>query len=281
MAAEDTGIPTAIVDTLTGAWRTWSALGHGITEVEWKTPTDLPAWSVQDNLSHLIGIERFLEGLPGAPPRPSSDGPEPHVRNTIGDFNENEVEVRRRLPGAAVLGEWDDLIATREHTLATAGPEYYARPMITPVGPGTMTDFLSIRILDCWVHEQDARRALDRPGNEDGPAAAHSIDRLLRSVPMVVGKRAACPEGRAVELRLTGPVHRRLVCEVRDGRAVVVEHPAAEPHATVSMDSQTYVMLANGRRPLDRLADRVEIVAGEPGGDELGRRVASSLGVMM
>ncbi len=95
--------------------------------------------------------------------------------------------------------------------------------MITPVGPGTMTDFLSVRIVDCWVHEQDARRALDMPGNESGAAAEHSIDRLLRSLPMVVGKRAACPEGRAVAFELTGPVRRQVTCEVHDGRAVVVD----------------------------------------------------------
>ncbi len=281
MAADRPGIPTVIIDTLTGVWRAWSELGHGITETQWKAQTDLPAWSVQDNLSHLIGIERLLEGLPAAPRRDAPDGSEPHVRNTIGDFNENEVELRRGLPGAAVLAEWDELIATREHTLGAAEAAYYAQPMITPVGPGTMTDFLSVRIVDCWVHEQDARRALDMPGNESGAAAEHSIDRLLRSLPMVVGKRAACPEGRAVGFELTGPVRRQVTCEVRDGRAVVVDHPARPPLATVAMDSQTYVVLANGRRPVDDVADRVTVTATETGGDELGRRVVGGLNVMM
>jgi uncharacterized protein (TIGR03083 family) len=281
MAADRPGIPTVIIDTLTGVWRAWSELGHGITETQWKTQTDLPAWSVQDNLSHLIGIERLLEGFPAAPRRDPPEGSESHVRNTIGDFNENEVELRRGLPGAAVLAEWDELIATREHTLAAAEAAYYAQPMITPVGPGTMTDFLSVRIVDCWVHEQDARRALDMPGNESGAAAEHSIDRLLRSLPMVVGKRAACPEGCAVEFELTGPVRRHVTCEVRDGRAVVVDHPARPPRATVAMDSQTYVVLANGRRPVDDVADRVTVTATETAGDELGRRVVGGLNVMV
>ena len=48
-------------------------------------------------------------------------------------------------------------------TLAEADDEYFDQPMQTPTGPGTMTDFLATRILDCWVHEQDMRRALDLP----------------------------------------------------------------------------------------------------------------------
>ena len=248
MAADRPGIPTVIIDTLTGVWRAWSELGHGITETQWKAQTDLPAWSVQDNLSHLIGIERLLEGLPAAPRRDAPDGPEPHVRNTIGDFNENEVELRRGLPGAAVLAEWDELIAIREHTLGAAEAAYYAQPMITPVGPGTMTDFLSVRIVDCWVHEQDARRALDMPGNESGAAAEHSIDRLLRSLPMVVGKRAACPEGRAVEFELTGPVRRQVTCEVLR-RARRGRRPSGPPPSGDGGDGQPDLRGARQRTP--------------------------------
>ncbi len=95
--------------------------------------------------------------------------------------------------------------------------------MMTPTGPGTMADFLAIRILDCWLHEQDIRRALGRRGNLDGAAAEHTIDRLIRTLPIVVGKRAACPEGAAVTVRITGPVERIVHCEVHDGRAAIVD----------------------------------------------------------
>jgi uncharacterized protein (TIGR03083 family) len=281
MTAGPTEIPSDIVATLVGVWQAWSELGHRLTEAQWKTPTDLPAWSVQDTLSHLIGIERLLEGLPAAPSRQVPAGTEPHVRNTIGAFNENEVVLRRALAGATVLDEWDELVARRARTLADAEPAYFAQPMITPVGPGNMTDFLSIRILDCWVHEQDARRALDLPGNDASQAAGHSIDRLLRSLPMVVGKRAACPEGRAVVLDLTGPVRRSITCEVEQGRAAVVTEPARAPLASIEMDSPTYVILANGRRPVDDVADRVTVTAAEPGGDDVGWRVVGGLNVMM
>ena len=193
-----------MVDTLIATWRALSAIGAELTEEQWKTPTDLPGWSVQDVFSHVIGTERLLGDLPGAEPVPAEMPA--YVRNPIGEFNEREVAARRTRTGAEVLAEWDELRAEREATLAAADADYFARPANTPTGPGTMADFLAVRIVDCWVHEQDVRRALGLPGTYSGDAAEHCVDRLTRGLPMVVGKRAACPEGGAVAVELTGPV---------------------------------------------------------------------------
>ena len=38
-----------------------TALCEPLTENQWKQPTDCPGWSVQDNISHLVGI--FLKLL--------------------------------------------------------------------------------------------------------------------------------------------------------------------------------------------------------------------------
>ena len=274
-------VPTEVVETLIGVWRAWSSLGEDLTEEQWKTATDLPGWTVQDTLSHVVGIERMLEGLPPAPPRTNPSTGEPHVRNTLGESNENEVAARRDRAGADVLAEWNEVRLMRETTLTAGDAAFYAQPMITPVGPGTMADFLSIRILDCWVHEQDVRRALGHAGNEVGAAAEHTVDRLLRSLPMVVGKRAACPEGGAVALSLTGPVARRVTCEVHDGRAGFVDEPQRPPLATVEMDSRDYVLLANGRRPVHEVAGRVRVIGSTPAGEEIGWRVVGGLDVMM
>lgn len=242
--SSDPGIPTDTVDTLVGTWHTITDLVSGLDEAQWKQPSDLPGWTVQDIVSHLIGTERMLQGLPPAPARTTE---QPWVQNAIGEFNENDVELRRQRPGAEVLSEWIDLVALREETLRAGDADYFAQPMITPTGPGTLADFLAVRILDCWIHEQDVRRALGVPGGLSGPAAEHTIDRLLRTVPIVVGKRAACPEGRAVRLVITGGVERDVICEVNGGRAGFVAEPAAEPLATVTIGVETFVRLANGR----------------------------------
>lgn len=275
---EGDGIPTTTIDTVVGCWRVLSDVCSGLSEAHWKMASDLPGWTVQDNLSHIVGTERALEGLDPAPPH--SAGLD-HVHNPIGDFNENEVELRRARAGADVLTEWNELRARREHTLATGDAAYFARPMSTPTGPGTMADFLALRVLDCWLHEQDIRRAIGRPGNLGGIAAEHTIDRLIRTIPIVVGKRAACPEGRGVVIRITGPVERTVACEVHDGRARPVDQLAGEAMVTVSLTTEAFVVLATGRRGSAAVAGGVSIEASTPEGHELGQLVVERLNMMI
>src|SRR4051794_33458101 len=90
-------IPNDTIAMLEETWASISEVGHGLTEEQWKSETELPGWTVQDNLAHLIGTERMLQGLPAAP-RVELSGD--WVRNDIGKFNEYEVQYRRGLTGA-------------------------------------------------------------------------------------------------------------------------------------------------------------------------------------
>jgi uncharacterized protein (TIGR03083 family) len=267
-------IPTHSIDQLAETWASISALGAGLTEEQWKTATDLPGWTVQDNISHLIGTERVLQKLPRTE---HNCDPGPHVHNAIGKLNEDEVDGRRGCTGAEVFREFEDLVALRLATLRGADEAYFAEPMMTPVGHADMATFLQLRVLDNWLHEQDIRRALDRPGNLDSAAAGHTVDRLLRTVPLVVGKRAAAPDGAAVVLEITGGVPRHVVTEVHDGRAAVVREATATPLATIRMDTETFVVLAAGRREYADVAERVTI----DGDQDLGLRVLTQMNMMI
>ena len=207
-------------DLLEETLRATIAVGHELSDEEWELPTDCPVWTVKDHVSHIIGTERMLQGLPSAEVELA---PSAHVKNPIGEFNEREVEIRRARSGTEVLAELEELVDLRLDTLRNADDAYFAQERMTPTGPGTMLDFLSIRILDCWVHEQDIRRAVDRPGHLDGGPAEHTTDRLLRTVPIVVGKRAGAPEGSLTVLHITGPVERTVPVVVEEGRAKVVD----------------------------------------------------------
>lgn len=270
-------IPTDTIDTidkLEAVWRSVSALGNELDEQQWKLPTDLAGWDVRDNLSHLIGTERMLQGLPPAE-TPTQVGD--HVKNPIGQFNEAEVEARRGRTGAEVLTEWNALVDLRLTTLRTADAAYFSKEMATPTGPGTAADFLHIRVLDCWLHEQDMRRAVDKPGHLAGPAAEHTVDRLLRTIPIVVGKRAATPEGGAVVVDIAGDIQRHVVCEVTGGRAAVVAAASAEPLATITLDAEAFVVLATGRRTAAAMEDRIDLA----GDHDLGQRVVDNLNMMI
>lgn len=261
-------------DTLAKLFATWdsiTALCATLNESQWKTATLCPGWNVQDNLSHLIGTERALAGLPPTEHRsPGGD----HVKNPIGEFNEHDVDARRGLSGAAVLDEWRDISAQRRQFLDNAPDDYFETKTMTPTGPGTIADFLHIRVLDCWAHEQDIRDALGIPGHQGGPSAEHTIDRLIRTLPIVVGKRAATPEGCGVVIQLTGPVERTIPVLVTNGRAAVVGS-VEDPLTTLKIDSMTFVSLALGRRTAD------ECTWSATGDATLAGRIAAQLNMMI
>ena len=267
-------IPTDTIDKLAACFASLSELGAQLTESEWKTPTDCPGWTVQDNLSHLIGIERVLNGLPGTSHRAPASA---HVKNPIGEANENEIDSRRGLSGAQVLAEWNGIATARLNTLHGADEAYFAVQAMTPTGPGPVADFLHIRVLDCWVHEQDMRRAVGKPGHLSGPAAEHTIDRLIRTIPIVVGKRAGTPDGASVVIDITGGVQRHIVCTIVDGRAAIVKDEPEAPVTRLTMDTETFLILATGRRAADTMLSSVEMA----GDTALGNKIVTSLNMMI
>ena len=186
--------------------------------------------------------------------------------------------VRREQSGAEVLAELEELADLRLETLRSGDEAYFAQERMTPTGPGTMLDFLSIRILDCWVHEQDIRRAADRPGHMGGGPAEHTIDRLVRTIPIVVGKRASAPEGSTTVIEITGPVARTIPVVVAGGRAKVVDgDDAGAPLVTVTMDTETFLVLAVGRQTAEQRAGQITI----DGDAELGQAIVGNLNMMI
>ena len=263
------------VDKLALVWASISTLCRDLSDAQWKTATECPGWTVQDQISHLIGTERMLGGKPASAHEAAQVD---HVHNAIGAMNENNVDERRGRPGAQVLAEFDELTAERLLQLRRSTPDDFATAAMTPTGPGTVADFLHIRVMDNWVHEQDIRRALGRPGHLDGPAAEHSVDRFLTGVPMIVGKRARAPQGASVRLVLTGPVR-------RDGTVVVGERaqwstePVPAPTVTVRMGSGAYVTATTGRQPGTELAAQGRIVVS--GDATLGAAFVAGLNIMI
>jgi uncharacterized protein (TIGR03083 family) len=226
---------------------TWASLAeacHALSGTEWALPTECPGWDVKDQLSHLIGIERALLGE--APP--AWDGPlGDHVKNDFARQNEPWVAVRRSQPGPVVYAEFVEVTETRLGQLETRGDEEWSIVGWSPVGEVPYAVFMEVRVFDSWVHEQDVRRALDRPGGSANLASAISLDRVQGAMPFVVGKKAACPDGTAVRFEVSGPGDdaRAFTIAVEGGRARPVSGVA--PTLTLSLSSVDFVRLGCGR----------------------------------
>ena len=265
----------ALVAQLHEVWDALVDLGGSLTDAEWDAPTPCPGWPVSAQYAHVIGTESMLLGRPnpevGDPAEPPS-----HVRNQIGGFNEVWVSALAGRPRSEVLTQMDEVLGARKKALDAMTEEDFAAPSWTPVGQADYRRFMQIRAFDCWVHEQDSRDAIGRPGHEQGPVAEQAIDEIVRAAGFVVGKKAGVPTGAGIRIELTGPVARRIDVEVSD-RARVVEALAAAPAATLSMSSTAYARLSCGRAaPADVMAGALGgvVLAGD---EDLGRRVIENL----
>jgi uncharacterized protein (TIGR03083 family) len=251
-----------LVDMLDAVWASTAALGDTLDESQWKQPTECPGWTVQDNLVHLTALERFILG----DPLPSGDVPDdlPHVKNDIGKANERWIESRRTWTGADALAEFRAATGTRIEQLRGLDEAGFAADSWTPMGPGTVADLLRFRIFDSWVHEQDMRRGLDRPGNLDSPAARQALDMMVGVLPYIVGKKVGAPDGSTVVLVLTGPLPTTAAAEVVDGRAGAVDPLPADPTVTLTLASDEFARLACGRSdPSEALVTGVVAIDGD------------------
>jgi uncharacterized protein (TIGR03083 family) len=264
-------------EALAQTWASLAEVCHELSAREWALPTECPGWDVKDQVSHLIGIERALMGEAA----PEWDAPlGDHVKNDFAARNEPWVAVRRGLSGPVVYAEFVEVTETRLGRLETLSEEEWAAVGWSPVGEVPYAVFMEVRVFDSWVHEQDARRALDRPGGSANLASALSLDRIEGAMPFVVGKQAGCPDGTVARFDVAGPGDdaRAFTVAVEGGRAKRAGDDVP-PTVTLSLSSIDFVRLGCGRAT----AEQVEAAGGTglAGDAATGQKILRAMNFMM
>ncbi|WP_436697780.1 maleylpyruvate isomerase family mycothiol-dependent enzyme [Nocardioides sp. BYT-33-1] len=253
----------------------WSAIGDFVALLEqldpeeWSMPTDLAGWDVKAVASHTAHLESILAG---GPEETADIGSPSHVTGPMGQFTEIGVVTRRDREPAAIIEEIRTATGARRAALDAAPPEDAAAPadgIFGLIGWNTRT-LLRNRPLDVWMHEQDIRRAVGRPGGLDTPGAQHTADYLVEAFGFVVGKRAAPPAGTTAVLAVEGsaPIAVRVG---DDGRASRLDVVPDEPTVSLAMDRESFIVLAGGRRAA---APGAVTISGD---QELGARIVAGL----
>jgi uncharacterized protein (TIGR03083 family) len=239
---------------------------------EWHRPTALPGWDVQANAVHIFSTEAMLLGEPAPDVEVDRDAL-PHIRNDIGAANEAWVRGWADATPGEVIDGLRRRVAERLAAIRAMDDEAWSAEGFTPAGPDTYGRFMRIRVMDVWMHEQDIREAVGRPGHVEGPVVEMVLDEVATGLGFVVGKRAGAPQGSSVTFALTGPAGRD-VHVVVDGRAAVVDRLEGPATATLRTDVLTFTRLAGGRTT-DAGAVQVE------GDADLGGRVLADLAFMI
>ena len=194
-----------------------------------------------------------------AHPKSTRASPE-HVRNDIGGFNEGGCRAggRARQP---FCHRFVEVTAARRSALVAMTEEDFPRPP----GPRSGRPLPAVHAdpgVRLWVHEQDIRDAVGRPGQEDGTRCRAGRGRDPRALGYVVGKKAGVPDGSSVTFELTGPVVRTLHVAV-DGRAQVVDRLDSPATAMVTLGSGVFTRLACGRVQPDAVLGAVRLAGGD------------------
>jgi uncharacterized protein (TIGR03083 family) len=249
------------------------ALLRQLDTADWAKPTDLPGWNVRYVAAHLAHLESELAGNP----QKQVDVPEaPHIKSPMSVFTES---------GPLARADWttDQIIDEIESSAAKRAGALRAMMPVDPTAPGDgfaavvgwdWATLLSNRVLDQWMHQQDIRRAVDKPGGLAGPGGAHALATFSRSIPYVVGKRVSPPPGSTIVLDVTGEHPATLAAAVgEDGRAARLDGAPADPTVRISMDFETFIVLSGGRRTPD------QVTATVTGDTAVGNAIVASLAV--
>ncbi len=255
------------------AWRDSAdrvvALCRALTAVDWARPTDLPGWTVHDVAAHLADVETQLAG--GSLDVGTTGRPEMAPDATL-----RGVASRRDVEPARLVDELAAAVERRATALAADPPtDPTGHPPGLPIGRGwDWATLLRNRAIDMWVHEQDIRRAVGMPGGLDSPGAAVTVTALAAALPYVLGKKVAPRPGTVVGWAVSGPTPLEVVLVVGDdGRARRLDSGAQDGATWLRMDTETFTLLATGRRSVDAVS------IGVVGDHELAARVAAEMAV--
>ncbi|MCQ6552192.1 maleylpyruvate isomerase family mycothiol-dependent enzyme [Streptomyces sp. C10-9-1] len=261
-------------DAWTQSVESIAELVQPLVEGEWNRVTPCPGWSVRDVVSHVIGMECEMLG----DPRPIHSLPRDlyHVRSEFARYMEMQVDVRRHHTAPEMTSELEYVLIRRARQLRneSRAPDTKVR---APLGAEqTLELAYRMRAFDTWVHEQDLRMTLGRPGALDSPGALVARDVLIEGLPKAVAKNAGAPAHSAVVFDVSGPVEfLRTVRVDGEGRGSVDGSPSLGPLVTFSTDWETFYRLTCGRVRAAAVADRVKV----DGDEELGKAILQVIAV--
>ncbi|MCW2650814.1 MAG: hypothetical protein QOE41_4741 [Mycobacterium sp.] len=268
-----------VLSGLFGSWEDIDGLLLTLSDDQWQATTPLPGWTVHDVVSHIIGTESFLQGIP-APKADCDVSVLPHVHNEVGVINECWVRHLRAESPSAMLDRFRDITGKRREVLTEMSENDWNAETATPAGPDTYGRFMRMRTFDCWMHEQDIREAVAVWASDDvlaGPPASQTLEEIAAGLGYIVGKLGGAPAGSRIAFELTGPLQRTLRVAVNGRGLVVDDFGGQSPTATIQVEGVLFTRLVGGRTTAEENANAIEL----SGDTEVAQRIAEHLKFVM
>ncbi len=268
--------PVHTVDLFPIERRQLIGLLESLSESEWALPTVCDGWSVKDVALHVLGddvgvLSRKRDGHSSATKQ--LDSWEELVA-FLNEWNERWVEAARRI-SAPLLIELlrhtaDDLhqYFTSLDLDETGGPVSWAGPEPAPVWLDVAREYT-----ERWLHQQQMRNAVKRPGAKEPALFAPVLATFVRALPQTY-RDVDAPEGTHVKLTIAGESGGEWsVVREAAGWGLYVD-VASEPNAVVSIDQErAWRLFAKG-------IDKLECDAKVEGDRALGNRLLDTVSII-
>lgn len=182
------------------------ALLRELTAAEWQQPTVCPGWRVHDVVAHvghdyLRKLSRTRDLYPGPGPAPGESLP-----GFLARVNQELVDVARHWSPQILVDlishlgpQLDQLWASLDLGRTGEAVSWAAPGVPAPVWLDVAREYT-----EYWVHQQQVRDAVGRPGADDERLAAPVSDTFLRAAPYALRRLSPDP-GTSVLIQVTGP----------------------------------------------------------------------------
>jgi uncharacterized protein (TIGR03083 family) len=183
------------------------ALLHELEAPDWQRATVCPGWTVHDITAHVV--HDYIRRLSGAHDGDLWSGPAPgeQLPAFIDRMNQEFVDVARRWSPAVLLDLLDHLGPQVDHMWAGQDPHAVAGLDVWWADPGVPAPVwldVAREYSEFWVHQQQIRDAVQRPGADDAALMGPVIDAFLRGLPNTLAAHPAAP-GASVRVEVDGP----------------------------------------------------------------------------
>lgn len=258
------------------------ALLRALSPAEWDRETVCAGWSVKDIAAHLLAddLGRLSWGRDNYVSPSFATGLD---LSTLAGFvaaidrqNAVWVEAARRLsPGVSiellgVSGAWVDAYFANLDLDALGMPVDWAGPEPAPVWLDVAREYT-----ERWVHQQQIRDAVGKPGLKERRWLAPVLETFARALPRALAD-ADVPEGTAVRLIVTGEAGGEWVARRNGGVWQLGTAPGLADAATVTLDQEiAWRLFTKGvTRDVARGSTKKE------GDADLGERVLGTVAIL-
>ncbi|WP_280262565.1 maleylpyruvate isomerase family mycothiol-dependent enzyme [Nocardia wallacei] len=231
-----------------------------LTPAEWARPTVCPGWAVRDVTAHILND--YLRRISGA--RDGHGGAVFADDETLPGYlartNDEFVRAMRQCSPRTMVDLVGHLGPQLDAVWAATDLASPAPLNVSWAGPGPSPAWLDIArdYTEYWVHQQQIRDAVSRPGADDVSLLRPVLATFLHALPVALHDRAR-PAGTSVLFEITGPAGGRWAAVSNGSSWELTATPADDPAASVRMDPETVWRLASRGIGVDEARQRADL----------------------